>query len=452
MKNPFNIFALRNKPERWLALVSALVFGALNALLVYAHWDRFTMARHGHVGAWWLLNNQLHFSGYDPYAYMMLTQYTAYYEINRHPIYTFFFWPLYQLNHWIMVTFDFNAAPIIIGVLITILSTYTALFTYRTLKEVMGLGVKDSMWLTALFFSFASVLTAAMSPDHFIVSAFLLTLTLYVFGKCLRDNKPVEWWKGAVLYLLTAGVTLTNGVKTLLGGLFVDGKKTFQWKNIVLAFCLPTLLLMAGATAQYYELALPRAQKSAIIVAKTRAKDPSLAKKDSINKILNKKISGEQLSDKPFLKYISVSVLRTNGIVEGLFGESIQLHRDYLLGDIYLGRPAVVHYRSWFNYVVNALVAILFFAGIVVGRKRRIIQMLLSWWAVDLLIHIVLGFGCNEVYINGAHWMFFIPVAIACLYTDLNGKWLQTVKNTTMLLTVYLLAYNGTLIVEYLLH
>ncbi len=36
MKNPFNIFALRNKPERWLALVSVLVFGALNALLVYA--------------------------------------------------------------------------------------------------------------------------------------------------------------------------------------------------------------------------------------------------------------------------------------------------------------------------------------------------------------------------------------------------------------------------------
>ena len=99
MKNPFNIFAnifaLRNKPERWLTLVSVLVFGALNALLVYAHWGRFTMARHGHVGAWWLYNNQLHFSGYDPYAYMMLTQYTAYYEINRHPIYTFFFWPLY---------------------------------------------------------------------------------------------------------------------------------------------------------------------------------------------------------------------------------------------------------------------------------------------------------------------------------------------------------------------
>ncbi len=47
MKNPFNIFALRNQPERWLALVSVLVFGALNALLVYAHWDRFTMARHG---------------------------------------------------------------------------------------------------------------------------------------------------------------------------------------------------------------------------------------------------------------------------------------------------------------------------------------------------------------------------------------------------------------------
>lgn len=443
------IFAIRRK-ERWLALFSCIVFCVMNALLIYAHFDKFTEAKNGNVGAWSLFNNQLHFSGYDPYAYMTLTQYSTYYELGRHPLITALLYPFYLLNHFIMTTWDFNASMFIMSFLVVIASTYSVLFMYRTLNEVMKLNNKDSIWLTSLLFSFASIMTSAMSPDHFIFSLFLLTLSVYIFGRCLVHNKHLEWWKGAILYLFTTGITLTNGVKTLLGMLFVNGKKGFRWRSVLIAFVIPTALLLGAYIIQYEALTLPRKEKSEQIIALRISKDPSQAKKDSIVKEKTLAITGKRVSDKPFLKWIDLDSSRLNGIIEALFGESFQLHQDYLLGDIYLGRPAVVHYRSFLNYAVNGIIVLLFIAGIVMGRHRRIIQMLLSWLAVDLMIHVVLGFGLNEANINGTHWMFFIPIAIACLYSTQNIKALNALRSIVAVLTVYLWCYNGSLIIKYL--
>lgn len=449
MPNPFKIFAIR-KDERWIAIVSAIVFAAMNFLLVRNHFAKFTLAKHGNIGAWSLFNNKLHFSGYDPYAYMTLTQYSTYYVPERHPLITPLLYPFYMLNHWIMRTFDFNACTIIMAVLVVAASTYSVIFMYRTLKEIMGLKRRDSIWLTALLFSFASIMTSSMSPDHFIFSLLLLVFSLYVFGRCIKSGKPLKWWKAGVLYFLTTGITLTNGVKELIGTVFANGRQALKLKNIALYFVLPSTILIAAYAIQYETLSKPRKEKSEAIIALAEAKDPSLIVKDSINKLKNQAITGERISEKPFLKWIDLDSSRPNGIVEALFGESFQLHKDYLLGDIYLGRPAEVHYHSWLNYCVNAIIVLLFVGGIVVGRRNRIVQMLLCWFAIDFLIHVVLGFGLNEAYINGTHWMFFIPVAMACLYAKARGNRLALLRWATAFLTVYLWGYNGGLIISYL--
>ena len=451
MRNPFKIFGIR-RDERWMAVVLTCVFALLNALLIYNHYGRFTLANHGHVGAYSLFNNKLFFSGYDPYAYMTLTKYSSYYVLDRHPLYTLLLYPFAWLNHLIMTTFNFNAAMFIMAVLVVLAATYSALFMYRTLHEVMSLGRADSRWLTALLFSFAAIMTASMSPDHFIFSLFLLVLTVYVLGRSMAGGRAVAWWKAAVLYFFTAGITLTNGLKSLLGVWFTDGRSTFKPKNVVLVLLLPSALLLGSYALQYEELLLPRMQESDKIMKKAEAKDPYVLQKDSLKRQANQKITGKPISNEPFLKWIDTSSSRVDGIVEGLFGESIALHKDYLLGDIYLGRPLVVRYHNPLNYIINGLVVLLFMAGIVVGIRRRVILMLLSWFGVDVFIHVVLGFGINEVYINGTHWMFFIPIAIACLYRlRMPERALQALRLTVMAITIFLWSYNSYLIASYML-
>ena len=202
MNNPFHIFAIR-KDERWMAVVSVCVLALMNAMLIYNHWPKFLLARCGKIGGWSLFNNQLHFSGYDPYAYMTLTKFSVYYNLERHPVLTLLLYPFSVLNRWIMETWDVNASMFIMAALVVVASLYAIIFMYRTLHELMGMSRGDSRWLTALLFSFASIMTSAMSPDHFIFSFSILVFTLYVFGRHIRQGKAMAWYKPALLYYLT---------------------------------------------------------------------------------------------------------------------------------------------------------------------------------------------------------------------------------------------------------
>ena len=241
----------------------------------------------------------------------------------------------------------------------------------------------------------------------------------------------------------------------MLGALFVDRRKAFTWKDFLLGFLLPSALLLGTYWAQDQTIVAQRDNNAEVMKRTLAIKDPTKFRQDSIRDIKNSiamtKINGKSISDKPFLRWINADASRVNGVVDGLFGESIQLHRDYLLGDVFLGRPTEVTYSSWVNYAIEAVIVLMFFGGIVCGRNDRILQMLLSWFAIDLTIHVVLGFGLNEVAINGGHWMFIIPVAVACLLRKLRGRQAECARYLVRLLTVYFWGYNAYLIAWYML-
>ena len=161
---------------------------------------------------------------------------------------------------------------------------------------------------------------------------------------------------------------------------------------------------------------------------------------------------GDPMSKKGFLAWTDASTDRWRSIVENLMGESIQLHRSHLLEDILKdNRPMIVYYEQDYHYWIEALVAALFAAGIWCGRRSRFFWMALSWWAADMAIHVVLGFGLNEVYIMTAQWAFIIPLAMAYLLRATHGRTGLAVRGVIAALAAYLVLYNGSLIVGYLI-
>jgi hypothetical protein len=68
--------------------------------------------------------------------------------------------------------------------------------------------------------------------------------------------------------------------------------------------------------------------------------------------------------------------------------------------------------------------------------------------AFDMFLHIILGFGINEIYIMTPHWAFVLPIATAFLFANVRGWWLRGI---VLLLTLYLLGYNGYLLTDFLL-
>ncbi|WP_449021329.1 DUF6080 domain-containing protein [Prevotella jejuni] len=437
----FNIFKVK-KEERWLAFVMLAVFVTFNAMVIASHYHVYTMDAHG--GFWSIFTKNFRMSGYDCWSWITVSGGRIHFVTSRHPLYLTFLYPLYLLNDWLIQNVGYNFAVYFMAVIIVFSAFYAVLFMYRVFREVLELKRKDARLLTLLLFSFGHVLIPTMVPDHFVVSLMLLSLTLYITGKKMKKGQLLTAWQSLVLTFFTAGMATSNGAKTLLAGLFTNGKKVFTVKFISIGVVLPLLLLLGIQQSQYYLLEVPQQEVVRHIESETLKKNPQ--------KVLEHKKQrdewqrthlGQPVGDGVITKLMDVSTPRIPTIVENFFGESIQLHQRSLLKDVSWERPIFVEYNWSVNYIIEAFIVLLFIVGIVFSYKQRFFKMLLAWFACDLTLHLILGFAVTEVYIMTSGWAFIIPISYGYLLRQLSMKWRKVMRVTLILLTIYLWIYNA---------
>ncbi len=433
------------KEERPVAIVALIVFAALNALLIANHWQSFT--RGAHVGFWSVFYNHLNMSGYDIFSLIFISCMRLHWNALRHPLFVALLLPLFWLNHQIMPPTEFNAAVLLMGALLVAADVWGAVLMHRLLRDVVKVNRMDAAFLTAMFYGFAHVMVATMVPDHFALSLPLLLLTLLIAGRRLKEGKPMKLWQSALLFFLTAGMTLTNGVKVALAAWFVNGRKVFSWRSI-LSFVVPTLLLGAVYLWQKEAIIAPQERNIKRIEAAVAKKDPARIAKLKEHDDFVKQQNGEALTKSvPLLEWSDMTTSRWQSAVDNLFGESLQLHRDYLLEDVQQTRPVFVEYRSAVNYIVEALVVLLLVAGAWIARREKFFLMVFSWFAFDMIMHMGFGFGLNEVYIMTAHWAFIIPIAAGYILRRKNS---MAARVLVAALTLWLWAYNAVIVIDYL--
>lgn len=437
----FDIFKVK-KEERWLAFTMLAVFVTFNAMVIASHYHVYTMEAHG--GFWSVFTKNFRMSGYDCWSWITVSGGRIHFVTSRHPLYLTFLYPLYLLNDWLIQNVGYNFAVYFMAVIIVFSAFYAVLFMYRVFREVLELRRKDARLLTLLLFSFGHVLIPTMVPDHFVISLMLLSLTLYVTGKKMKKGQLLTAWQSLVLTFFTAGMATSNGVKTLLAGLFTNGKKVFTCKFISIGVVLPLLLLLGIQQSQYYLLEVPQQAVVRHIESETLKKNPQ--------KVLEHKKQrdewqrthlGQPVGDGVITKLMDVSTPRVPTIVENFFGESIQLHQRSLLKDVSWERPIFVEYNWSVNYIIEAFIVLLFIVGIVFSYKQRFFKMLLAWFACDLTLHLILGFAVTEVYIMTSGWAFIIPISYGYLLKRLSMKWLKLMRVALIMLTIYLWIYNA---------
>ena len=437
----FDIFKVK-KEERWLAFAMLAVFVTFNAMVIASHYHVYTMEAHG--GFWSVFTKNFRMSGYDCWSWITVSGGRIHFVTSRHPLYLTFLYPLYLLNDWLIQNVGYNFAVYFMAVIIVFSAFYAVLFMYRVFREVLELRRKDARLLTLLLFSFGHVLIPTMVPDHFVISLMLLSLTLYITGKKMKKGQLLTAWQSLVLTFFTAGMATSNGVKTLLAGLFTNGKKVFTCKFISIGVVLPLFLLLGIQQSQYYLLEVPQQAVVSHIESETLKKNPQ--------KVLEHKKQrdewqrthlGQPVGNGVITKLMDVSTPRIPTIVENFFGESIQLHQRSLLKDVSWERPIFVEYNWSLNYIIEAFIVLLFIVGIVFSYKQRFFKMLLAWFACDLTLHLILGFAVTEVYIMTSGWAFIIPISYGYLLKRLSMKWLKLMRVALIMLTIYLWIYNA---------
>ena len=490
MKKIFDIFKIK-KEERWLALGIFLALAILNGVVIARYASTFTLVTDDYYK-----NFIRHFcvSGFDPLTYWVLSDWNAAYNVYRHPLLAFYMYIPYLINMGLMKLTGYNCALFIAVIIQMFCGFYATLFLQRIFREVLELDKAASSILTLLFFSFGYVMVTCIVPDHFVISMLLLILALYVSGRRIKHNHPLKIWQTVVYFVLTAGTSLNNGLKIFFSALFVNRKRFFRPKYLLLAVILPAALLWGFCRWEYRTFVWPvemaRKEMKAKKTAEKKARQERMAQlkqikdsltKDSIQRGL-KIITPEEIAQKAkndsiqkakqlarnearkkrgpkqgapimkgeFMNWTDATSSRTLSIVENLMGESIQLHQDYVLQDELRHRPMFVNYRYAFNYIVEALIIILFLAGIWAGRKSRYLWLVMSYFGLDMLLHIGLGFGLNEVYIMSGHWIYALPIAIGFLLKETrHQRYSLYLKSLLLTIGLFLLIYNGILIIGY---
>lgn len=490
MKKIFDIFKIK-KEERWLALGIFLALAILNGVVIARYAGTFTLVTDDYYK-----NFIRHFcvSGFDPLTYWVLSDWNAAYNVYRHPLLAFYMYIPYLINMGLMKLTGYNCALFIAVIIQMFCGFYATLFLQRIFREVLELDKAASSILTLLFFSFGYVMVTCIVPDHFVISMLLLILALYVSGRRIKHNHPLKIWQTVVYFVLTAGTSLNNGLKIFFSALFVNRKRFFRPKYLLLAVILPAALLWGFCRWEYRTFVWPvemaRKEMKAKKTAEKKARQERMAQlkqikdsltKDSIQRGL-KIITPEEIAQKAkndsiqkakqlarnearkkrgpkqgapimkgeFMNWTDATSSRTLSIVENLMGESIQLHQDYVLQDELRHRPMFVNYRYAFNYIVEALIIILFLAGIWAGRKSRYLWLVMSYFGLDMLLHIGLGFGLNEVYIMTGHWIYALPIAIGFLLKETrHQRYSLCLKSLLFTIGLFLLIYNGILIIGY---
>ena len=460
--NPLKLFKIRPE-ERIQAIVALVVILLFNALFIYRMHELFLQEGFGPY--WKVFERELHLAGYDPYTYLGISDWDYVYNVVRHPLLAFMIWPLWLLNQGLTALLGVNCVQYLVAVPLIVSSLYAYIFLYRIHREVLSLSRYDATLLSAFYYSFAYIMLSVIVPDHFTISMFLLLLTLYVSGRLLQQGREFTWWQSALLFIITAGVTLSNGVKVFLSGLFVNGKRFFRPTYLLLVVILPAALLWGIAMWQNEVFVKPKElarkeakvqkeRKTAERVAKMTPEQLKnyQAKQKKRAEILKRQAAktGTPMKTEGYWKWTDVTTSRLETIYENLFGETTQFHRRHFLEDTLVSRPVFVKYEWIWSYVVEGIILLLSVIGLWCGRRSRFLWLAMSYFAFDMVIHLVLGFGINEIFIMAPHWLFVLPLAIAFAFHSAKGSRHQALQLTVLALTCYLWVYNGWLLLEFL--
>ncbi len=482
MRRILNIFRI-NPEERLLAFFSAIIFALLNTLTVVRYYGSFSQLSDSYHR---LFVRTFHISGFDPLTYELLSNWDTVYNVYRHPLLAFMLWPLNQVNQGLMILTGTNFATTVTALLLVACSVYSCIFLFRILTRVIETGTADAYMLCAMYYGFAFIMLSTMVPDHFILSMAALLLTLYISGMKIKRGEMLGTWQTIALFVVTAGISLNNGLKVFIAALATRRLRFFRPAYLIMAVALPSMLIWGFARWEYRTFVWPKEMaRNELRMKKSREQTEKIRQevRDSIGaadsarvekmvkaikqkravekyradhkKIWNRN-TGKPIAKGEFMRWTDITTPRWDTAVENLFGEAIILHSDYLLGDVLRDRPVIVRYRCPVNYVFEALIILLFAAGIWFGRKSLFMWTAMAFFMMDMALHVGLGFGINEIYIMSPHYLFAIPIAIAFLLRRLQScgamkRWQRTVRTMVVVTAAWCWMNNLYLIISYML-
>jgi hypothetical protein len=226
-----------------------------------------------------------------------------------------------------------------------------------------------------------------------------LLLVVYLTTDSLLNHKKIPLITNILLFVYVSGVTLSNGLKCAIAQLFQKRKFKDKRNSILLSGLITSILIFFSFSVNY--------------IVKTEVPDSN---------VLEFIFSGDV------------------AIISEMFFEPILFHHNHSFWG--LGQE-VFAYNTIFPTIVNLVLYAVILCAVLVNIRKRCVLLLLSFFGVDALIHIICGFGIADPYIYCLHWLFIFPLLIGWLYHEICNKRIKIGLNILLVLLIVSLAVNN---------
>lgn len=301
--------------------------------------------------------------------------------------------------------------------LVIICSLFIALSTiyiYRYLSSIINLSKFTSILLTIFYAGTSTCLILSFTFETYTFSIFFLTYALYYYSVHIKHSKEIPLLKGTILAFILGGLTTTNLVKGILPLFFTTNKFSKFIKQglfigglfLVIALFLSGFKFLdqiIGRTSDY----IPTNENWTLIV---------------------------------FIYFWGSPILFSN-------------FKGYIIDNIHSVRFIDFAYgenNSWIYYIATSILLFIVVYSIIVNIKNKNVQLLLSFFVVDIIIHAIIKYGGSCLFIYGGHWIFVVPLLLGWAYKASNKKGKNILAVSYCILTVILLINNGYWIMRFI--
>lgn len=280
---------------------------------------------------------------------------------------------------------------------------------YGLIRRCGEATVGEALAATAVFLSFSHVWLLSGMPETFGLAMLLALVALWWgVGSGERVQKESvcigdEVFKGpsagarldlvgwGLLAVLMGGITLTQGVKAVLGFLVAHRR---SWRN--------RLLLVGGLGMAAVLVLLVFYIRVRIRVAN----NPSAAGMDAAWDTLFGCVAPLSMPWREYLRNVWI-----------FFSEPILLR-----GEPFDQRMIFGGYDSIVQPVLLAILYVLVLVSALANRRHVLVKLMGAMFLVDVVIHFIARWGLTECQLYGGHWMYILPLLLGLGFQHLPRR------------------------------
>lgn len=324
--------------------------------------------------------------GYDTAFYMSddnpLIHITKIFKWDiRHPLFCFLYSPL------LLIDFTLKNVGIDIHWYLFILSSafmmsLSGMLLFKILK-LNGLSTVPAAMMLIFFCTFSYTMLLTVQVDSYV---FTLLFTLLLLLVLLKKESNI--YTDNLLFLGITGATSTNSMKILAAEILAE----HDLKRGLTRFIKSIPLFCGIFTITAFGL---------------------------LYKIFIKGVDFKTAFIGNAFEYVKPTASRLHYLWHNFLSEPLLFHSE--TGIFYNPESRILApYPSVLFQCAIALVCLLVIYSVIINRRNFIVRLFLSFFAIDMLIHFILGYGVDESQLFCAHWFYFIPILIGLLFAKTN--------------------------------